>query len=95
MRKPTVSKVNPVSDSEAKQRSRNQLAESREERGKAVLRTAGGVKKWGRLFQSLLIKSNNNSNLIWPVVTRCGFSSAVDATLNACVRVPLCVFVGC
>lgn len=55
MRRQTLSKVSAVSGSKVEEQ--------------AVQRMSGGVKKGGRLFQTVLIKTNNNSNLIW-VVTR-------------------------
>lgn len=70
MRKQTLSEASPVSGSEVEEQKTNWQRIG--ERGEAVERMAGGVKKGGRLFQTVLIKTNNNSNLICPVVTRSG-----------------------
>lgn len=54
----------------------------------AVQRKAGGVKKGGQIvFQTILIKTINNSNLICPVVTRCGLSPQLWMLLYMLVSV--------
>ena len=47
----------------------------------------------GAGFQTSLIKTNNNSNLIWAVVTRRGLLLSCGCASRACVWVLLCVFV--
>ena len=56
----------------------------------AVQRKAGGVKKEGGAadcFQTILIKTINNSNLICLVVTRCGLSPQLWMLLYMLVSV--------
>lgn len=54
----------------------------------AVQRKAGGAKKGGQIvFQTILIKTIYNSNLICPVVTRCGLSPQLWMLLYMLVSV--------
>lgn len=64
MRKQTLFKVSPVSGSEEEDQRTYWQGDG--QRGEAVRRKAGGADCF------FLIKTNNNSNRIWPAVTRCG-----------------------